>query len=109
MNVNSVFPDKNYFLSDPAGCPCADLSEMTGIMKKEMSFAEYIDIFPTLEISDYYRTDTHWRQEKLLPAAKKLAQALGVNLPEDYTVQTLERPFYGVYYGQAALPLPTEA
>ena len=28
---------------------------------------------------------------------------------EDYTITALQRPFYGVYYGQAALPMEPEA
>ena len=43
----------------------------------------------------------------LLPAASALCQAMGVTSPvaEDYDRTALERPFYGVYYGQAALPM----
>jgi hypothetical protein len=42
--------------------------------------------------------------------AQRLAEALGVTAPqlEDYTQTALERPFYGVYYGQAALPMEPE-
>ncbi|MBO7253124.1 MAG: hypothetical protein J6V25_10925, partial [Oscillospiraceae bacterium] len=60
---------------------------------------------------DYYRTDTHWRQEQLLPAAAEICQAMGVDSPkgEDYTGIILERPFYGVYYGQAALPMEPDS
>ena len=63
-----------------------------------------------LTAEDYYRTDTHWRQENLLDTAERLCEALGVAAPkaEDYTPVILERPFYGVYYGQAALPMNAE-
>ena len=56
---------------------------------------------------DFYRTDTHWRQERLFPAASAICQALGVTGPDpaDYSAEALARPFYGVYYGQAALPM----
>ena len=66
-----------------------------------------IRLTDSLSIQDYYRTDTHWRQERLLPAAQTLCQALGVSSPrqEDYTVTPVDKPFYGVYYGQAALPM----
>ena len=41
------------------------------------------------------------------PITKALCRALGVTEPKaaDYTQTTLERTFYGVYYGQAALPM----
>ena len=66
----------------------------------------YIDLFGTLTADDYYRTDSHWRQENLLTAADTLAAAMGVALPDNrYTEWTLDRPYYGVYYGYAALPM----
>ena len=73
-----------------------------------MNFAEAIDIRETLSVSDYYRTDTHWRQEKLAQTAKTLAAGMGTVLGGVYEEQVLEHPFYGVYYGQSALPLPAE-
>ena len=33
---------------------------------------------------------------------------MGVSLTSTYTTNTLDKPFYGVYYGQSALPLPSE-
>ena len=69
---------------------------------------QYIDIFDLLELEDYYRTDAHWRQEKILDVAARLAGGMGVELTGSYTRKTLEKPFYGVYYGQAALPIAPE-
>jgi hypothetical protein len=69
-----------------------------------------LDLTDTLSAEDYYHTDTHWRQEHLLEAASKLCSAMGVQPPnpEDYEQVPLEQPFYGVYYGQAALPMDPE-
>jgi hypothetical protein len=77
-------------------------------MADKMDFAEYIDITGELTLEDYYKTDTHWRQEKLLGVAKKIAESMGVTLVGEYTEKTLDVPFYGVYYGQSALPLPAD-
>ena len=33
---------------------------------------------------------------------------MGVSLSGQYRENTLDNPFYGVYYGQAALPMPSE-
>ena len=30
---------------------------------------DYVDLTDTLSADCYYKTDTHWRQDKLLPAA----------------------------------------
>ena len=75
-----------------------------------MPYASYVNLFNSLALDDYYRTDTHWRQEKLLPAATALCQALGIPAlsQNDYQTVTAERPFFGVYYGQAALPMEGE-
>ena len=102
----ALVPDKGLYLAEANGYPSMDYDGLYEAMEA-LSWAEHIDIRDLLTIEDYYRTDTHWRQEHLLPVARKLTQALGVTQPkeEDYTVTALERPFYGVYYGQAALPL----
>ena len=73
-----------------------------------MNYADYIDITGTLDITDYYKTDTHWRQEKLPETAAVLAEGMGTSISGAYTEYALDVPFYGVYYGQSALPLPPE-
>ena len=107
----SIIPDKNYFTAAKDNYPSIDYTKMSALLRENLSEADYqyIDIFDTLALDDYYRTDTHWRQEAILPAAKKIAQALGAAeyLPADkYAYETHTIPdFYGVYYGQAALPM----
>ncbi len=103
----SVIPDKNYFMAD-GFYPRLDYGEMVGMMTEGAPYAEYIDIFPTLSLDDYYRTDTHWRQEKIIDTAKTLAAGMGTEISGEYEQAELEQPFYGVYYGQSALPLPGE-
>ena len=94
----SVVPDKNYFLAEQNGYPAMDYELLTDTMRAGMTFAEYIDIFDTLSLDMYYRTDTHWRQECLLPAAQTLCQAVDVS-----------SAFRGVYAGQYALPVEPDA
>ena len=108
--VVTVVPDKGYYLAEENGYLTLDYSEMFGKVQSGMPWAEYVDITDCLSVEDYYYTDTHWRQEQILPVAQKLSSALGVTAPkaEDFTVTALERPFYGVYYGQAALPMDPE-
>ena len=103
-------PDKSYYLAERNGYLAMDYEAMFTRLREGMPWAEFVDVTDCLKAEDYYRTDTHWRQEKLLPAAEKICQALGVTGPkaEDYTQAAVERPFYGVYYGQAALPMEPE-
>ena len=106
----AVVPDKGYYLAQPNGYPAMDYQAMFASLREQMPWATHIDITDCLSYEDYYRTDTHWRQEKLLPVAQKLSAALGVTAPNagDFTTIKVERPFYGVYYGQAALPMESE-
>ena len=102
--VFSVVPNKSFYLADANGYPSMDYEAMFSAFR-EIPWATYVDLTPALSADSYYRTDTHWRQECLTDAAALLADALGVDIDDSYTPEKLERPFYGVYYGQAALPL----
>lgn len=102
--VFSVVPDKSFYLADANGYPSMDYEAMFSAFR-EIPWADYVDLTPALSADSYYRTDTHWRQECLLDAAALLAQSLDVDIRADFTPVKLERPFYGVYYGQAALPM----
>ena len=104
----TVVPDKGYFLAEKNGYLSMDYDVFFSLMQQNMDFAKYIDITGDLSIDDYYKTDTHWRQENLVDIAKKLAGEMGVTLSGEYTENTLNHPFYGVYYGQSALPLPAD-
>ena len=103
----AVVPDKNYYLADKLGYPSLDYEKLMLSVQQGMPYAEHIDLTSSLTIDDYYHTDTHWRQERLLAAAQRLCNAMGVPAPkaEDYRLNKAEKPFYGVYYGQAALPM----
>ncbi len=107
----AVVPDKGYYLAGPSGHLAMDYDVLYEKLEKGLPWAEQIDLRPTLTAGDYYRTDTHWRQERLLPAATAICEALGVTAPkaEDYSRIQAETPFYGVYYGQAALPMEPDS
>ena len=99
----AVIPDKNYFMAGDA--PHLDYERMFGLLD-EMVGAARVDLSGYLTLEDYYRTDSHWRQECLLPVAQALADsfALGVRLsPEAGFTREELSPFYGVYCGQAAV------
>ena len=104
----SVIPDKNYFLAAENGYPAMDYDKLFALVQEKTDFAQYIDLTDALSLSSYYRTDTHWRQEALVPVASLLADAMDVSIPTDFTPVTLDTPFYGVYRGQSALPLASD-
>ncbi len=105
----SLVPDKSYFLAAENGYPSLDYERMAALLTENTPGIGYIDIFGTLSAEDYYTTDAHWRQERLEGTALRLAEGMGVaaSFTWDYEEHTLPG-FYGVYYGQAALPFPPD-
>ena len=107
---SALIPDKGYYLAEENGYPAMDYAKLQQQFRDALPWAVYTDLFRILSGEDYYRTDTHWRQERLLDAADSLCTAMGAAAPkpEDYTSIKLDVPFYGVYFGQAALPMEPE-
>ncbi len=100
----SIIPDKNYHLDTLK----FDYGALTNHVRGNMPYAEYVDIFPLLSLSDYYTTDSHWKQECIGDVAEKLLSAMGKKQNGKFEKITLDVPFYGVYSGQAALPTPPD-
>lgn len=99
----AVIPDKNRFLAPENGYLSMDYDKFSEYVNAGMNEAEYIEIADLLEAEDYYRTDSHWRQECITDIAEKLAHAMGAEISAEYEVEELKQPFYGVYVGQSAL------
>lgn len=97
-----IVPDKN--AKAETSRPRLDTETMRGIVREALPGMTEIDIWDLLSADDYYKTDPHWRQERLLPVAAAICKALGADAPGTFTEKALS-PFYGAYYGQAALPM----
>ena len=93
----SIIPDKNYYVSN--GNLKLDYSKMEEMLKTNLSYANYIDIFNTLSIENYYKTDTHWKQETLIDVANKFAHEMNFNISNSYQKEKITK-FLGVYAGQ---------
>lgn len=104
----SIIPDKAYFLAEQNGYLSMDYEAFVEKMVESVEFAEYIDIMSSLSIEDYYKTDTHWRQEKLVEIAALLVNGMGGNYDSKYDVNTLDHPFFGVYSGRVGRPVDPE-
>lgn len=103
----ALVPDKNYFLAEQGGWPALDYTALQSRVRQKLSpVMQEISLFDQLSLSCYYRTDPHWRQEKLVPLAQNLAAQMGTVLPQqEYTIRNIDKLFYGSYYGYAALPM----
>ncbi len=96
----SIIPDKNYYLNDSKYLNI-DYDKLYEEVIKGTEY-NYIDIREELDLDDYYKTDTHWRQEKLEDVVKKINNSMALSTDFNYK-ENKYYPFYGVYYGQAAL------
>ena len=107
----TVIPDKNYYAGPENGKLTGDFEGLFQTVQEQMPWATYIDITDTLNTDSYYYTDHHWRQEKILAAANKIAEAMGKTVQQeaDYTVEKADTVFYGTYFGQAAMPMEGES
>lgn len=100
----AMVPDKGYFLAKENGYLSLDYDAFEQSLSERLPYMRFIDIKSMLTIEDYYRTDTHWRQEKISGVAIKIAETMGADIETSYEIKTLAAPFYGVYYHQLALP-----
>ncbi len=107
-NYLSIIPDKNYFLGTENGYLSVDYEKMISLLKENTGFLTYIDVTKDLELSDFYKTDTHWREENIVDVAEKIGNEMGTDVKAEYREKILDVDFYGVYYGQSALPLEAE-
>lgn len=103
----SIVPDKNYYAQNKY--LKMDYDKLESIMKNNLKDMKYIDIFDTLELTDYYKTDTHWKQENIEKVADKIATEMNfkdrINTP--FTQKEITT-FKGVYSGQYPIQLKEE-
>lgn len=104
----SLIPDKSFYLTEGTLYPHYDFRKIEELTLGLLPDFERIDIYPLLSASSYYSTDSHWRQEELIPVANHIREALGAAPLEELKKKTAGE-FYGVYYGQSALPLAADS
>ena len=95
----SIIPDKNYYLDDSKYLRI-DYDYLYERVKTIPY--RFIDLRNVLSIDDYYRTDTHWRQERLENVVFTINKSMGNKTTFNYK-ENKYSPFYGVYYGQASI------
>ncbi len=101
----AVIPDKNYYFGTEYGYPMPDYEALIEQMKGSLDGMEYVDLFGSLELDDYYKTDWHWDQSKLDGVVETLGEALGFGdrMPDWDSYERHELPFSGGYTAQSAL------
>ena len=105
----AVVPDKAPFTEPPEGYTPAGAQETADYLAQRLP-VEIIDIAPLLALEDYYRTDPHWRQERLSAVAQTISEAMGASVPDttEETLCALAGEFHGSYWGKTAEPLTAD-
>lgn len=98
----TIVPDKNYFLEDSKNYLKIDYNKLNSLLEQNISSnIKYIDIYSELSKESYYSTDTHWKQEKIIGVANKIAAEMGFkdNIKTEFNIKEYGE-FYGTFYGQ---------
>jgi len=95
-----IIPDKNYYLEEDDFLHI----DYDYIYNKITELnVDNIDIRDLMILTDYYETDTHWKEEKLEKVVQRLSQSMKFNYEQQtYKMNSYDK-FYGVYYGESAV------
>ena len=104
----SIIPDKNYYLENDDHLKI-DYEKLQQIVQNELNELTYIDIRSGLKITDYYKTDLHWKQENLHDVVDIIQTGMNIDkgLQANYEVRNMGE-FYGAYYGQLGVDVPPD-
>lgn len=105
LNNNSniyytIIPDKNYFVNK--GNLKLDYNKLQDMMKNNLTNLNYINIFDKLTIDNYYKTDTHWKQEDLFNVANTIANQMNFDITNN-NVENTVTTFKGSYAGRLSV------
>ena len=102
-NINiyyTIIPDKNYFVNN--GNLKLDYNKLQDMMKSNLTNLNYINIFDKLTLDNYYKTDTHWKQEDLFDVANTIANQMNFDITNNNVVNTVTT-FKGSYAGRLSV------
>lgn len=101
MNVFfAMIPNKEYYLnnSEDENSEFESIEEFT--INKLNENIENIELYDTLDLDSFYKTDMHWKQESLDKTVERIALNMNVEKIEtNYESKSLG-DFYGSYYKQ---------
>lgn len=105
LNNNSniyytIIPDKNYFVNN--GNLKLNYNKLQDMMKNNLSNINYINIFDKLTLDNYYKTDTHWKEEDLFNVANTIANQMNFDITNNNVVNTITT-FKGSYAGRLSV------
>ena len=101
----AVIPDKNYYLNYSSILKL-NYEELNDTLKESLlEEFKFIDLYSSLNLDSYYKTDIHWKQESLESVVSVLRENMGL---ESFPLPNKEKTyskFYGALYGRIASSL----
>lgn len=102
----AMIPNKEYYLNNDMGSS-NEFYEIEGFIKPKLNQEiSYIELYDTLNLDCYYKTDMHWQQEDIESVVEKISQAMNLkdennasNDENEYEEKSLG-DFYGSYYAE---------
>ena len=106
LNDNSniyytIIPDKNYFVNN--GNLKLNYNKLQDMMKNNLTNINYINIFDKLTLDNYYKTDTHWKEEDLFNVANTIANQMNFDITNNNNVVNTITTFKGSYAGRLSV------
>ena len=93
----AIVPDKSYYVKD-YGYQTLDYDRMIEILKHNVNEnIKYIEIKDTLSLDDYYYTDNHWKQEKILDTVNRIGEYLDFKISINDFKKVTYDSFRGYY------------
>ena len=97
----TIIPDKNYFVNK--GNLKLDYNKLQDMMKSNLTNLNYINIFDKLTLDNYYKTDTHWKEEDLFNVANTIANQMNFDITNNNNVVNTITTFKGSYAGRLSV------
>ncbi|MBQ8861038.1 MAG: hypothetical protein IJ015_06875 [Ruminococcus sp.] len=89
----AIIPDKEKYINENK----ALYDEFYEYYANSLSFATMIDVYDTLQFSDFYLSDPHIRQERLVPLASQLIKSMNGESVGDFKENLIDTQFVGSY------------
>jgi len=75
----AVVPTKGYYINDKLQTPF-DYDKMNSILKEKMASVKFIDLYDSLSLTKYAKSDIHWKQDALQGVLNKIGGEMGFNV-----------------------------
>lgn len=92
----AIVPDKSYY-DKSSSYDKLDYDKMLDMLNDNIKNIEYIKIKDLLSLDDYYKTDIHWRQEKIVDVANRIGEKLNFKIDINNFNNESYSDFKGMY------------